>query len=56
MANPDFQHKKEYEKYLEKLTVQAIVDLSPLEESWRIERIGSVERMIDLVNSRLTST
>lgn len=51
--NPDLQHKREYEKYLEHLTLQGVLNLTPLEESWRLARIDSVTNMLNIVNERL---
>lgn len=54
--NPDLKHLREYEAYLERLTIMDLLNLTPQEQGWRLERIAATERMAEQMRSKLGNT
>lgn len=54
--NSDLKHLKEYEAYLERLTIMDLLNLTPQEQEWRLERIVATERMAEQMRSKLGNT
>lgn len=50
--NPDEQHLREYNKYLEQLVLQKVLNLTPDEEAIRQFRVESVKNCIEIIKNK----
>ncbi|MDE1814864.1 MAG: hypothetical protein KGI05_09425 [Thaumarchaeota archaeon] len=50
--NPDDMHLREYNQYLEKLTIQDLLNLTEDEKAIRNNRIESVKNCIQLIEDK----